>query len=130
METLLPTIASKRELKARLGAAFSPLMGNATGHYGLELASQTDQLAARALGAAARAEHLAALKQRHQHRRGDTSQRGDFEPFRNGALNGRPLAVTGRWLATQVRAVQRLRAAADSACACARARARARESCQ
>lgn len=85
----------KMELMRRLGQAWGPLLGQATGHYCLEMRHANDRLAARKLAGLANAQRLASQRSGHS----DTSQHGNWQNFRNERWQSRPLKLAPAWLA-------------------------------
>ncbi|CAM9445420.1 unnamed protein product, partial [Phaeothamnion confervicola] len=96
----------KLELRRRLGAGWGPLVGRPTGFYSLDLASKADRTAAKRLAVvnndeveAARRVSLAAAAGGDGAAVADTSQKGNWQNFRNETLDGQPLRLEGNWFA-------------------------------
>ncbi|RHY49603.1 hypothetical protein DYB34_013852, partial [Aphanomyces astaci] len=84
-------------LRIRLGALYFPLLGLPTNHYALDLSKQIDRQALIKLAEVAQAE-----KQFSKSRsgRGDTSQHGNWENFRNEWLDGKATILTSHFFQT------------------------------
>ncbi|CAM9784455.1 unnamed protein product, partial [Chrysoparadoxa australica] len=104
LECLLPQMVSSRnvvglvenncdylqklQLRKRLGVAWGVLVGNETGSYSLNLEKRLDRLVAKRIAMANSAERqFSQLKSG----RADTSQKGNWNNFRNESLDGRPM---------------------------------------
>ncbi|OQS06210.1 hypothetical protein THRCLA_01739 [Thraustotheca clavata] len=85
------TIRERYSLRTRMGYQFFPLMGIPTGKYDLDLSRLGDRQALFKLAEIAQAE-----KQFSKTRscRGDTSQHGNWENFRNELFEGKPIILT------------------------------------
>ncbi|ETV96818.1 hypothetical protein, variant [Aphanomyces invadans] len=91
------TTSERFSLRLRLGALYFPLLGLPTNHYNLDLARPQDRQALAKLAEIAQAE-----KQFSKSRsgRGDTSQHGNWENFRNEWLDGKPTILTSHFFQT------------------------------
>ncbi|CAM9407196.1 unnamed protein product [Choristocarpus tenellus] len=113
LEVLLPQMASARnavsllennlsykeklELRNRLGQAWGPLVGNPTGFYSLDLSDKRHRTAAKSISMVNNTEYLACAYGAAG--RQDTSQRGNWNNFRNETFMGKPLSrgLDGPW---------------------------------
>ncbi|GMF21473.1 unnamed protein product [Phytophthora lilii] len=85
------TLMQRCRLKARMGSAYSVVLGNPTAHYSFDLAKHKDRIALNKLAEVAQSEKLFS-KQRSG--RADTSQHGNWENFRNEELDGHSIVLT------------------------------------
>ncbi|OWZ22569.1 hypothetical protein PHMEG_0002711 [Phytophthora megakarya] len=85
------TLMQRCRLKARLGSAYSVVLGNPTAHYSFDLAKHKDRIALNKLAEVAQSEKLFS-KLRSD--RADTSQHGNWENFRNEELDGHSIVLT------------------------------------
>lgn len=76
------------QLRVKLGNAWKPLMGNATGFYSLDFARQTDRRAATTLAQVANSERNDG---KNGSVRSDTSQKGNWLNYRNESYNKAPV---------------------------------------
>eukprot|EP00618_Florenciella_parvula_P031886 CAMPEP_0119526394 /NCGR_PEP_ID=MMETSP1344-20130328/41011_1 /TAXON_ID=236787 /ORGANISM="Florenciella parvula, Strain CCMP2471" /LENGTH=674 /DNA_ID=CAMNT_0007565369 /DNA_START=175 /DNA_END=2199 /DNA_ORIENTATION=+ len=76
------------QLRVKLGNAWKPLMGNATGFYSLDFTRQTDRRAATSLAQVANSERNDG---KNNGIRSDTSQKGNWLSYRNESYNKAPL---------------------------------------
>ena len=90
------TLDQKLRLRVQLGASFGPLLGNATGHYSLDLAVSADRLSARRVAEFGNSERR---ESKTRSGRGDTSQKGNWENFRNEQHGETFVELNGKWLA-------------------------------
>ncbi|ETV69364.1 hypothetical protein, variant [Aphanomyces astaci] len=91
------SMSERFSLRIRLGALYFPLLGLPTNHYALDLSKQIDRQALIKLAEVAQAE-----KQFSKSRsgRGDTSQHGNWENFRNEWLDGKATILTSHFFQT------------------------------
>lgn len=82
----------KSQLMRKLGSAWGVLLGNATGHYSLDMRNTIDRLTWRKLSGIANSERLAA-----QQSEKDTSQHGNFFNWRNERWNGKAVRLSPGW---------------------------------
>lgn len=85
------SLAQRCRLKREMGSAYSVALGNPTAHYSFDLASGKDRIALRKLAEVAQSEKLFS---RQRSGRGDTSQHGNWENFRNEELDGRSVVLS------------------------------------
>ncbi|CAK4070843.1 unnamed protein product [Aphanomyces euteiches] len=91
------TLRERYMLRLRLGPIYFPLLGIPTNHYVLDLSRPQERLALVKLAEIAQAE-----KQFSKARsgRGDTSQHGNWENFRNEMVDGKPAILTSSFFQT------------------------------
>ncbi|KDO32962.1 hypothetical protein SPRG_02654 [Saprolegnia parasitica CBS 223.65] len=84
-------VRERYHLRSRMGSSYFPIMGLPTAKYELDLSCPQDRQAVLKLAEIAQAE-----KQFSKTRscRGDTSQHGNWENFRNELLDGKPVVLT------------------------------------
>ncbi|KAL8009639.1 putative flagellar calcium-binding protein calflagin [Plasmopara halstedii] len=85
------TLMQRCRLKARMGSAYSVVLGNPTAHYSFDLAKHKDRIALNKLAEVAQSEKLFS---KLRSGRADTSQHGNWENFRNEELDGHRLVLT------------------------------------
>lgn len=85
------TLAQRCRLKREMGSAYSVALGNPTARHSFDLARGKDRIALRKLAEVAQSEKLFS---RQRSGRGDTSQHGNWENFRNEELDGRPVVLS------------------------------------
>ncbi|KAH7477035.1 Leucine-rich repeat-containing protein 74A [Phytophthora ramorum] len=85
------TLMQRCRLKARMGSAYSVVLGNPTSHYSFDLAKHKDRIALTKLAEVAQSEKLFS---KSRSGRADTSQHGNWENFRNEELDGRSIVLT------------------------------------
>ncbi|EQC36905.1 hypothetical protein SDRG_05733 [Saprolegnia diclina VS20] len=85
------TVRERYHLRSRMGSLYFPIMGLPTAKYELDLSRPQDRQAVMKLAEIAQAE-----KQFSKTRscRGDTSQHGNWENFRNELFDGKPVVLT------------------------------------
>lgn len=81
----------RRRLESDLGPAFRPIMGLFTDHYRLDLSKQGHRLA---LLKVAELNNLESRFNRFHSGRKDTSQKGNWNNYRNEMLNGKPFELS------------------------------------
>ena len=81
-------------LRKQLGPAFGVILGNATGRYVLDLEKDGHRVAARKI---AELNNYEKRFSRTKSGRGDTSQKGNFENFRNENLNQEQQKLDSNW---------------------------------
>lgn len=91
------SLPQRCRLKREMGSAYSVALGNPTAHYSFDLARGKDRIALRKLAEVAQSEKLFS-KQRSK--RGDTSQHGNWENFRNEELDGKPVVISSAFFRT------------------------------
>jgi Ran GTPase-activating protein (RanGAP) involved in mRNA processing and transport len=89
-------LEQKLRLRVKLGASFGPLLGNATGYYSLDLENADDRLVARRVAEFGNSERR---ESKTRSGRGDTSQKGNWENFRNEQHGETFVELNGKWLA-------------------------------
>jgi len=85
------TLMQRCRLKARMGSAYSVVLGNPTAHYSFDLAKHKDRIALTKLAEVAQSEKLFS---KLRSGRADTSQHGNWENFRNEELDGHSIVLT------------------------------------
>ncbi|KAI9997460.1 hypothetical protein PInf_001362 [Phytophthora infestans] len=85
------TLMQRCRLKARMGSAYSVVLGNPTAHYSFDLAKHKDRIALNKLAEVAQSEKLFS---KLRSGRADTSQHGNWENFRNEELDGHSIVLT------------------------------------
>ncbi|KAE9012211.1 hypothetical protein PF005_g10226 [Phytophthora fragariae] len=85
------TLMQRCRLKARMGSAYSVVLGNPTAHYSFDLAKLKDRIALNKLAEVAQSEKLFS---KLRSGRADTSQHGNWENFRNEELDGHSIVLT------------------------------------
>ncbi|KAG1686571.1 hypothetical protein DVH05_010860 [Phytophthora capsici] len=85
------TLMQRCKLKARMGSAYSVVLGNPTAHYSFDLAKHKDRIALTKLAEVAQSEKLFS---KLRSGRADTSQHGNWENFRNEELDGHSIVLT------------------------------------
>ncbi|RLN88341.1 hypothetical protein BBJ28_00000671 [Nothophytophthora sp. Chile5] len=85
------TLMQRCRLKARMGSAYSVVLGNPTAHYSFDLAKPKDRIALTKLAEVAQSEKLFS---KLRSGRADTSQHGNWENFRNEELDGQRIVLT------------------------------------
>ena len=81
-------------LKKRMGPAFNVVLGNATGRYMLDLENPLHRIAARKLG---ELNNFEKRFSKSKSGRGDTSQKGTWDNFRNESINKELLKLDSHW---------------------------------
>jgi hypothetical protein len=106
------TTKEKREVQSVLGQAFRLLIGQATGHYRLNMSENMDRdVLIRLL--AVNKEERSWLARRYPGL--DTSQHGNGHRFRNEKLDGSPIALTPKMLQS-VREIARIEGSLGCTC--------------
>lgn len=82
-------------LRSRLGRLFNVLLGSLTNSYTFALDNDDDRAALKRLAQLAQEEKLFS---KNRSGRGDTSQHGDWENFRNGTINGKSVLLTSTFI--------------------------------
>lgn len=85
------TTKQRYRLKTELGSAYSVVLGNPTAHYSFDLSKPKDRIALNKIAELAQSEKLFS---RLKSCRSDTSQHGNWENFRNEALDGQSIVLT------------------------------------
>ncbi|RLN49669.1 hypothetical protein BBJ29_001220 [Phytophthora kernoviae] len=88
------TLMQRCRLKARMGSAYSVVLGNPTAHYSFDLAKHKDRIALNKLAEVAQSEKLFS---KLRSGRADTSQHGNWENFRNEELDGHSIVLTNNF---------------------------------
>ena len=94
MASLIPHIDDRMQLRLDLGSLWKPTFGLSGGHYHLTLNRDLDRLTAIKLAEVAFRERL---ESEYYANRGDTSQNGNWENYRNCYYNGRPIPLDVKW---------------------------------
>ncbi|TMW63173.1 hypothetical protein Poli38472_002114 [Pythium oligandrum] len=85
------TLRQRCRLKAEMGSAYSVILGNPTAHYSFDLSKPKDRAAVTKIAEVAQREKLFS---KNKSGRGDTSQHGNWENFRNELLDGECFVLT------------------------------------
>ena len=88
------TLRQALALKKSLGPSFGVIMGNATGRYVLDLENESHRVTARKI---AELNNFEKRFSRTKSGRGDTSQKGNWENFRNETFNGKIIKLDSNW---------------------------------
>ncbi|GMH77693.1 hypothetical protein TL16_g07497 [Triparma laevis f. inornata] len=81
-------------LRKNLGPSFGVIMGNATGRYVLDMENEIHRTGARKI---AELNNFEKRFSRTKSGRGDTSQKGNWENFRNETFNGKSIKLDSNW---------------------------------
>ena len=99
---------NKVKLKVKLAGQFGSITGNPTGFYLLDLSDEGDRMAARKIAEFANYERRIG---KALSGRGDTSQKGNWENFRNEMFMGKPFVLTAKWFTDIPKQGERLKCA-------------------
>ena len=95
LESTCTTLADQVRIAAKIGFSFfAVLIGNPTGFHKIDLSNENDRLAMKRIAEFANDERR---QNRQSSAHGDTSQKGNWENFRNERFNDKPITLTGRW---------------------------------